>query len=265
MALEPVRLRRAPGRLVRSRFRLNLPHYHMPTTYHLTLKSSNQKTGPIPVSTSPQSTCPPSCPFYGAGCYADGGPLKLHWSKVSAGERGVPWRSFVQSIASLPEGQRWRMNQAGDLPGVGNRIDAAKLAQLVQASAGKRGWTYSHKPVIPTPGVPADVTRANLQAIRRASRTAGLTINLSGNGLAHADRLARTGLPVATVVPPNSPAQLTTPSGRRVVVCPAQRSETMTCDRCMLCAKADRKVIIGFLPHGPGAKRVSAVACSATN
>lgn len=234
----------------------------MPTTYHLTTRSSNQKTGPIPVSTSPSSTCPPSCPFRGAGCYASQGKLAIHWGKVSSGERGVPWRSFVQSIAALPDGQRWRMNQAGDLPGIGNRIDSIKLAQLVQASAGKRGWTYTHKPVVKTPGVPAEVAKANLQAVKRASKVAGLTINLSGNGLAHADRLARTGLPVATVVPPGSPAQLTTPSGRRVVVCPAQRSDTMTCDRCMLCARADRSVIVGFLPHGPGHKKVTAVACS---
>ncbi len=227
---------------------------------HLTLKSTNAKTGPIPVSTSPDSTCPPACPFRGQGCYADSGPLKIHWTQVSKGTRGEPWSVFLSRVRSLPESQLWRMNQAGDLPGIGNRIDAVRLAQLAKASAGRRGFTYTHKPVIRTEGVPDKVTQGNLRTVRKAVRE-GFTINLSGNSLSHADRLAKTGLPVATVVPPGSPARFVTQSGNKVVVCPAQRSETTTCNTCRLCSRADRGFIIGFLPHGTGHKKVSAVAC----
>jgi len=228
---------------------------------HLSLKSSNAKTGGIPVSTSAKSTCPPACPFSGAGCYAESGPLALHWSKVSRGERGDNWRTFLSRIRSLPESQLWRHNQAGDLPGNGNRIDSVKLIALAMASEGKRGFTYTHKPVIQTQGVPASVVSSNRRAVKQAL-SKGFTINLSGNSLAHADRLAETGLPVATVVPPGSPARFTTPAGNRVVVCPAQRTETINCATCRLCAKADRGFIVGFVPHGTGAKKVSTVACS---
>ena len=228
---------------------------------HLTLSSSNAKTGPIPVSTSPDSTCPPACPFRGSGCYADNGPLKIHWSQVSSGKRGEPWAMFLSRVRSLPDDQLWRHNQAGDLPGTGNRIDSARLNQLASSNRGKRGFTYTHKPVISTPSVPDKVVQANRRAVKSAVK-AGFTVNLSGNNVEHADRLARTGLPVATVVPPGAPARFVTPDGNRVVVCPAQRSETITCATCRLCSKPDRGFIVGFLPHGSGHKKVSSVACN---
>jgi len=228
---------------------------------HLTTKSTNQKTGPIPVSTSPDSTCPPACPFMGEGCYADSGPLKIHWSAVSKGTRGEPWTVFLSRVRSLPESQLWRHNQAGDLPGAGNRIDSARLNQLVNSNKGRKGFTYTHKPVVQTPGVPAEVVQANRRAVKAAVK-AGFVVNLSGNNVEHADRLVRTGLPVATVVPPGSPSRFTTPAGNKVVICPAQRSDTITCATCRLCSKPDRGFIVGFLPHGTGHKKVSSVACN---
>jgi hypothetical protein len=227
---------------------------------HLTLKSTNAKTGPIPVSTSPNSTCPPACPFLGEGCYADNGPLKIHWLQVSKRTRGEPWKVFLSRVRSLPESQLWRHNQAGDLPGAGNRIDAVRLNQLASSNKGRKGFTYTHKPVIRTEGVPSKVVQGNLRTVK-AAVAKGFTVNLSGNNVEHADRLARTGLPVATVVAPGAPARFLTPAGNKVVICPAQRSETTTCATCRLCSRADRGFMIGFLPHGTGAKKVSAVAC----
>ncbi len=43
--------------------------------------SSNAKTGPIPVTTTSEETCPVSCPLKRNGCYADAGPLALFWRK----------------------------------------------------------------------------------------------------------------------------------------------------------------------------------------
>ena len=116
--------------------------------FHLTMVSGNGKTGPIPVSTSANSTCPDACPLKSKGCYASaGGPLALHWRKVSEQGRGDDWATFVSRITALPSGQLWRHNQAGDLPGENNAINTDMLAQLVDANEGKRGWTYTHKPV----------------------------------------------------------------------------------------------------------------------
>jgi len=228
---------------------------------HFTPRSSNQKTGPIPVSTSSSRTCSPTCPFRGKGCYAESGPLALHWSQVSSGSRGDNWTVFLDKVRAIATGSLWRHNQAGDLPGLGNRIDPVKLGQLASASAQARGFTYTHKPVIATPGVPAEVIKSNRQAVRSAVK-AGFTINLSGNSLAHADRLAKTGLPVATVVPGDTTTPtLKTPAGNLVVICPAQRMDDKTCANCGLCARTDRSFIVGFIPHGTGAKRVNSIAC----
>ena len=224
---------------------------HMSPLTHLTLKSNNVKTGPIPVSTSSSSTCPEACPFKSQGCYAKSGPLAIHWSKVTSGERGMDWQSFLSAIYSLPEGQLWRHNQAGDLPGVGNKIDAKQLSQLVKMNSGKRGFTYTHKPL----------TLSNLKSIRSANDK-GFTVNLSANSVAHADTLVTHGLPIAAVVPQSSPDRFTTPAGNRVVICPAQRIDGLSCDKCRLCAKGNRGFIIGFKPHGTGAKKVEAIVSS---
>jgi len=219
---------------------------------HLTLVSSNKKTGPIPVSTSSATTCPDACPFKLSGCYAKGGPLALHWSKVSAGLRGLQWNAFLDVVRSFAAGQLWRHNQAGDLPGSGDKVDVKALAQLAKANAGRRGFTYTHKPASGT----------NLRAIRSANRS-GFVVNLSANSIQHADKLAKTGLPVAAVVPQSSPDRFTTPAGNRVVICPAQRVAGISCNTCRLCAKGDRGFIVGFRPHGTGARKVEAITSAA--
>ena len=225
----------------------------MQKTYHLSAESSNVKTGGIPVSTSPWFTCAESCPFREGGCYAKQGPLAWHWRKVSTGQRGVPWQSFLGLIASIAPGSLWRHNQAGDLPGEGDDIDAKMLSQLVAANMGKRGWTYTHKPV--TGNSPQAV--GNRASVRYANRN-GFRVNLSADTLAEADELADVDCgPVVVVLPSDSPHTVRTPAGRKVIVCPAQRGN-VTCADCGLCA-ASRSVIVGFIAHGRSSKKVESV------
>jgi hypothetical protein len=223
-------------------------------TYHLSQQSSNVKTGQIPVTTSPNSTCPTTnCPLRGKGCYASAGPLAWHWRKVSEGKRGVPWLDFLILIDSIAPGSLWRHNQAGDLPGEGDDIDARMLAQLVRANQGKRGWTYTHKPVVGN----SPQAVGNAAAVRYANSN-GFRVNLSADTLAEADELAEVDCgPVVVVLPSDSPHTVRTPAGRKVVVCPAQRGD-VTCADCGLCA-ASRSVIVGFLAHGRSVKRVESV------
>jgi hypothetical protein len=209
----------------------------MPYTVHLSPKSANTKTGPIPVSTTTRATCPLDCAMR-EGCYAASGPLALHWSAVSSGARGTDWSTFVGAIADLPDGQLWRHNQAGDLPGDGRTVDPVALGQLVAANTGRRGFTYSHYR-------DAD----SLTWIRHANQW-GFTINLSANDLRDADALADTGAgPVVVVLPSNATDNTRTPAGRRVVVCPATQRDDVSCDTCQLCAR-QRDAIVGFPAHG---------------
>lgn len=215
---------------------------------HLTRISANAKTGPIPVSTSSADTCPPSCPFRAAGCYAKSGPLALHWSKITSGGRGLNWESFCDEISRLPRGQLWRHNQAGDLPGEGEYIDASALGQLTRANHNRKGWTYTHK----------YGTESNREAIRSANAK-GFTVNLSANSLAHADELAAHDCgPVCVVLPSNQTQNTMTPGGRKVVICPATQRQDVTCATCGLCQK-QRGAIVGFPAHGTAHKKVSAL------
>ena len=208
-------------------------HYHA----HLSLVSSNAKTGPIPVSTTGKATCPIDCAMR-EGCYAASGPLALHWSAVSAGTRGTDWSGFVSTIATLPDGQLWRHNQAGDLPGDGHTVAPVALGELVAANRGKRGFTYSHYR-------DAD----SLAWIKHANEW-GFTVNLSANDLYDADTLADTQAgPVVVVLPSTQNQNTVTPKGRRVVVCPATQRDDVSCANCLLCQR-QRDVIVGFPAHG---------------
>jgi hypothetical protein len=218
---------------------------------HLTLKSANVKTGPIPVSTSSAETCPDACPLKAGGCYAKSGPLGMHWQKVTAGKRGANLTAFVQAIRALPAGQLWRHNQAGDLSGKGDRINARELSRIVRANKGKRGYTYTHKP--PTLG-------NNGKAIKSANE-AGFTVNLSGNSLSHADELKALAIaPVVAIVPEDAPNKGVTPAGNRWIACPAQIRDDVTCASCKLCSVATRSVIVAFRAHGTSKRKATAIA-----
>lgn len=224
----------------------------------LTLKSANRKTGPMPVSTTSADTCPPSCPLQGAGCYAALGHVGMHWRKVTNGKTGTDWSGFCASVASLPADTLWRHNQAGDLPGAGDRIDAAQLRELVGANQDKRGFTYTHKPVA---GSSYRATH-NRRAVAAANRD-GFTINLSANTLAHADELAQLEIgPVVVVLdaPEGIRADTHTPAGRKVATCPATYRGDVTCLSCGLCQRQNRKVIVGFPAHGQQRAAAASIA-----
>jgi len=219
--------------------------------FHLTLKSMNEKTGPIPVSTSSAATCPPICPFNNLnGCYASSGPLALHWRKITDGERGGDFNEFLDKIEMLPSGQLWRHNQAGDLPGNGIDIDGAALGDLVKVNKGKKGFTYTHY----NPSI------SNNAKYIKGANDYGFTINLSANTPSHADELAALNIgPVVTVLPSNQVKNSYTPNGRKIVVCPATIRDDVSCSTCKLCAVTDREVIIGFPLHGTQKKKAARV------
>jgi len=221
---------------------------------HLVAKSNNSKVGNIPVSTTSAATCPDVCPFNHAnagGCYANAGPLAMHWAKVTSGERGDTWQVFLGKITNLRDGQLWRHNQAGDLAGDGKRLDAKANIELAQANTGKRGWTYTHYDVLRN--------KHNANVVEQMNGM-GFVVNLSGNNLAHADDLYDMGIaPVTTVLPSDQLTNTVTPKGRKVVVCPAVVKDDVSCKSCGLCARL-RDAIIGFPAHGNGKKKADAVA-----
>jgi hypothetical protein len=247
----------------------------MSLAIQLTLKSRNDKTGPIPVSTTSNETCPDACPLKANGCYAEGGPLGMLWRALSdsvAGEtfkrgrdsvQSLTWSQFCGKVAGFKPGTFWRHNQAGDLPGKGDQIDAVALAELgeANASSGSRGFTYTHKPITGPHG------QSNQKAIMAANMR-GFTVNLSANNLSEADTLAGAGIgPVVVVLPAEIQGKqddLRTPDGRKVVVCPAtymggEDYTKRSCDTCQLCQR-QRSTIVGFPAHGASKRKASVIA-----
>lgn len=228
------------------------------THVHLTAKSANAKTGPIPVSTTEEDTCPPSCPLNlpregekRGPCYAKGGHQAIHWRKVSAGERGTGWREFCDKVRALPSKQLWRHDVSGDLPGKGEAINGRELRMLTRANEGKRGFTYTHK----LPGY-----RLNARHIAEAN-AGGFTVNLSANTLREADAYARLKIgPVVTLLPADVTTNVRTPRGRLVVVCPATQREDVTCATCKLCSVGGDRVIVGFPAHGASKRKADIIA-----
>jgi hypothetical protein len=202
------------------------------------------------VTMTDSSSCPDACPFKGGACYAKSGPLALNWRKVDESRiRTTNLEGLCSAIADQAAGNLWRMNQAGDLPGVNESIDSAALEAITEANRGRRGFTYTHKPM----------TAENAAAVRQANE-GGFTVNLSGNNLAHADELADTQAgPVVVVLASDQNNNCKTPAGRTVVVCPATQRDDVNCASCGLCQR-QRKTIVGFPAHGVRKNAASAIA-----
>ncbi len=224
--------------------------------YLFTAISGNQKTGPLPVTTSPMQTCPPACPLQ-RGCYAKGGSLLIHWNRITRGESGVSWEGMLSCIRKLRRGTLWRMNQAGDLPGHDNRIDRAKLRELTAANKGKSPICYTHYPMLDSQSPHAAHNRAAvIEAIAN-----GFVINLSANNLAMADELLALKIaPVVAIAPGTQTTNCKTPMGARGVVCPASVREGVTCSTCGICARAKRDYAVLFPAHGNAKRAVDLIA-----
>jgi len=223
--------------------------------YHFTRISCNRKTRPIPVTTTSANSCPQNCGLRRNGCYAESGPLAIHWRAVSQGVRGATFEELLHEIGTLRRHVLWRHNQAGDLtPSASGVIDAGLLIRLANANRGRRGFTYTHYPP----------TSENRAVIQQANEL-GFTVNLSAQTLAQADAYADIGVaPVVVILPASTDRPVRTPAGRHVVVCPASLGRT-DCLNCGICQQRDRVAIMSFPAHGVRAKRAQAVFLAETS
>lgn len=233
-------------------------------SYYFSPISSNRTTGPIPVVTSPASTCPASCGLLNAGCYAQQFPMSLRWGKLGVDESNFD--QIVRAVEALPTGTLWRYGQAGDLPGTelhGLLIDRPKLLQLARASIGKPALVYTHKPVMMEqykPGCGVDrtefssIAKRNRGSIRLAGAL-GFRINVSCETIRQARRAVRMKLPAVLVVP----STFTKPQvvgGVQLSPCPHKIGMVRDCLDCKgLCARP-RDAVVAFPAHGNRSRRI---------
>ena len=229
---------------------------------HITKKSNNAKTGRMPVTTTEESSCPSTCPhLQSGGCYAKSGPVSWHWKKVSHGLRGGTWSDLTDFVSKLERGQLWRHNQAGDLGYTKDannreliRLDLLKSLVDANKSSKARGYTYTHHKL--------DYIH-NLEAVKYANNN-GFTVNASCETMSQVDDAIANGIPAVVVVDNSKDVPTLTPNNNKVVVCPAQTSDT-NCVDCGLCAQAKRKCVVAFLAHGNRAKKLNQTLEAITN
>ena len=122
-------------------------------------------------------------------------------------------------------------------------------------------WLYQIKPTI-------DISAQDEEAFRGTCQNGHLevaqwlyhikpTINISANSVEEAEKYFEQGFPSVVVVPENQPEKTTTKTGKKLVVCPEQTGKAESCAKCLLCARKNRKVIIGFRVHGAGKNKIS--------
>ena len=208
----------------------------------------------MPVTTTEQSSCPTTCPHINGNCYAKSGfHLRQHWDKVTSHQRGGSWSDLCEYIRTLKPRQLWRHNQAGDLPY--GKFDGQELITLpllkdlvdANKSSGARGYTYTHHKL--------DYLH-NLEAVKYANNN-GFTVNASCETMSQVDDAIANGIPAVVVVDNSKDVPTHTPNNNKVVVCPAQTSDT-NCVDCGLCAQSKRKCAVAFLAHGNRAKKLNA-------
>lgn len=223
--------------------------------YSFTRTSSNTKTGPIPTTMTNRASCPSACPLASNGCYADLGPVGIHWRKLEGEGSGKTIEELVSLIKALPKGQLWRMNVAGDLAHDNQVIDAYALGALCIANKGRKGFTYTHHRVTGQD----DTAKLNRASIAGAN-SLGFTVNLSANNAEHADELVSLNIgPVVVLMQEGQDKVSYTPAGNTIVQCPATYREDINCSSCGICAVSTRKAIIGFPVHGARRRKAAEV------
>ena len=244
------------------------------TNIHLVAGSTNKKTGPIPVATSDRSSCPTACPLMKQGCYALYGNLRHWWKRISSGKENT--KVALDLLRRLPLNQLWRYAQAGDLPGRGDRISEYQLKKLVGANGGRRGFTYTHKPVLPKPGRSTPKYMLENRRLIRWANDRGFTINLSASTLEMADDMIELEIaPVVSIAPEladawwnqwGQPPRIETPNGWPCLICPESNGYDVQCSTCGICAQSreewflTRSSIILFPAHGNGKKYANNIA-----
>lgn len=219
-------------------------------------KTGNTKTGKIPTTKTTSNSCPSNCPLKSNGCYAENHWQGIQWRKLDNGQGSITIDQLADKIKALPDGQLWRHNIAGDLAHNNEQIRGDMLLTLIDANKGKRGFTYTHHRL-----TGEDVIASNNRYLVTLANAQGFTVNLSANNPMEADTLAKLGIgPVVTLLPEDyGQKNLQTPYGRSIVVCPAVTTEGVTCASCGLCAKVDRKSIVGFPVHGTGKNKARTI------
>lgn len=222
----------------------------------LVRSSKNEKLGPVSATYAPiAQTCPTTCPFRGAGCYAEMGNVGTQMRRiertVTLGMNGdtvaiLEGDEIADQASHVPPGRALRLHVSGDA------ITDFRAQQMARGASAWRGpvWSYTH-------------------AWREVKRESWGTVSVlaSCETPGEAEEALEDGWAAAIVVdthPSDGKAWYrSSDTGRdeplRIIPCPAQTRDDITCADCRLCWDDKRlretHSVIAFAAHGSGRKR----------
>lgn len=242
---------------------------------HVTPASGNAKTGPIPVTYRPMTTCATDCPFLPedyaqtliaegkrdaaipsrGGCYGTGrifGMARKFAATVSAAD-------IRAKLARAPRGARFlRDRVVGDVVTESGAIDHDYIDAIASLSREADlipfGYTHAWR----------QMTRDDVARIADA----GYVMNASCETRDDVRAAIDLGMPVTIASDIVEDGEtFTRPDGKtlRVVTCPAQTRENVTCASCGLCARGDRAAVVRFNLHGTARKRAASAVDAREN
>lgn len=208
--------------------------------------TQNRKLGEVSVTLVSQASCPKSCPFYKAGCYAEAGPMGIHTSRLNKSlvtDQIEIAKCEAEAILGLKGRRPLRLHVVGDT----TTSEAAKIVSEAARSYSKRQnqpvWGYTHQHDIPREawdGVSMLRSCESIDQVRQSHK----------DGYAAALVVSEFKQDTVYEIAP----------GIKGVPCPQITGRAKTCEDCGLCMN-DKKLlksnlVILFAAHGSGTKKI---------
>lgn len=221
----------------------------MLSNVHIVAQSGNVKTGVMPVTYRTADTCPTTCPFLpvsmggNGGCYGTGRIFGIAGKYATL----MSETDALAKLARAPRGAKYMRDRVvGDVVTPDGKFDhpyVAAIARVAHAS-GLRVFGYTHAWPI--------MTRDDVETVKGT----GYVMNASCETADDVARAVSLGMP--TVIAGDSWQDGDVIAGRRIVTCPAQTRDDVSCASCGLCAKPDRACTVRFLIHGMAKNQAAA-------
>ena len=211
--------------------------------------SQNAKIGRTSATYATQASCPRSCPFFGNGCYAEVAFCGITTRRLNAYASTLDLSpediadAEAREIAALTGKLPLRVHVVGDCRtnGAASTIGAAMVAHT--AKHGQFAWTYTH--------AWRDVARESWH---------GASVLASVETADDARAAGARGYATAIVVSEHPSNKVYDLDGVKVLPCPGEVNDAVTCATCGLCGKdstlRERGLTIGFAAHSARAAQV---------
>lgn len=214
--------------------------------------SQASKLGLVHATYASQVSCPASCSYRGAGCYAESGRVNIRTMELNRSAeflRASPLDVAEEEAIAIEEDLSGRLDLrlhvVGDCPTTECAAVVAEAAAKKMRRHKRSAFSYTH-------------------AWKEVDRKAweGVSILASCENLPQLDEALDSGWSASLVVDqfPNS-GKFTLPSGRTAFACPHQ-THGITCCDCRMCLRGSKYLksrgidAIAFEVHGSGARKI---------